>query len=254
MEAEDKAGVFVCQVHLVLLEWIPWFLRMKHPGETEEPSLPHSQTDSQSRNLSSPGASSSSSTAAVRPANTDQLSLSLSRLRQHSQLNGNALYVGFQAPAEPDLPQRSRTVSNGQVGCGDRGEGASVEQGGPSLVHRLHPSAKSEVTQLEAPTTPGPDASSGSSGAEAAPHPPGGLTQSPVVRRQLQALLAELQFLVQRVKEQDRQLRLAEQWQFAASVIDRLFLVGFSVFNIICTIAILMAAPHFGEALSKDFL
>lgn len=75
-----------------------------------------------------------------------------------------------------------------------------------------------------------------------------------MVRRQLQAVLAEVQFLVERVKEQDRQLRLAEQWQFAASVIDRLFLVGFSVFNIICTIAILMAAPHFGEALSKDFL
>uniref|UniRef100_A0A674M9V8 Uncharacterized protein n=1 Tax=Takifugu rubripes TaxID=31033 RepID=A0A674M9V8_TAKRU len=213
-------------VHLVLLQWIPWFLRMKHPGETEEPSLPHSQTASQSRKLSSPGtsSSSSSSSAAARPANTDQLSLSLSRLRQHSQLNGNALYVGFQATAEPELPQRSRSVSNGRV------------------------------PQLEGPTTPGPDASSGSSGAEAAPHPPGGLTQSPVVRRQLQALLAEVQFLVERVKEQDRQLRLAEQWQFAASVIDRLFLVGFSVFNIICTIAILMAAPHFGEALSKDFL
>uniref|UniRef100_A0A3B5B8A5 Neuronal acetylcholine receptor subunit alpha-7-like n=1 Tax=Stegastes partitus TaxID=144197 RepID=A0A3B5B8A5_9TELE len=71
---------------------------------------------------------------------------------------------------------------------------------------------------------------------------------------ELQALLAEVQYLVERVREQDRQLSLAEQWQFAAAVIDRLCLVGFSVFNIICTIAILMAAPNFGEALSKDFL
>lgn len=185
------------------------------------------------------------------PANPDQLSQSLSRLRRHSQLNGNALYVGFQAPAELELPQGSRTVSNGRVGGGDGGEGASVERGGPTLLHHLLPSSKSEVTQVEAPTTPDPDTCSVPSGVDAST---GGLTQSPVVRRQLQALLTEVQFLVQRVKEQDRQLRLAEQWQFAASVIDRLFLVGFSVFNIICTIAILMAAPHFGEALSKDFL
>lgn len=246
---EDKEAVFVCQVHLVLLEWIPWFLRMKHPGEADEQSRSHSQTDSQSRNLSSPGTSSRSSAAAT-PANPDQLSQSLSRLRRHSQLNGNALYVGFQATAEPEPPQGSRTVSNGRGG-GDGGEGASVEREGPTHHHHLLPSSKSEVTQVEAPTTPDPDTSSVPSGVDVAP---GGLTQSPVVRRQLQALLAEVQFLVERVKEQDRQLRLAEQWQFAASVIDRLFLVGFSVFNIICTIAILMAAPHFGEALSKDFL
>lgn len=245
---EDKDAVFVCQVHLVLLQWIPWFLRMKHPGEADEPSRSHSQTDSQHRNLSSPGTSSS---AVATSANPDQLSQSLSRLRRHSQLNGNALYVGFQATAEPELPQGNRTVSNGRVRGGDGGEGASVERGGPTLLHHLLPSSKSEVTQVEAPTTPDPDTSTVPSGVDAAP---GGLTQSPVVRRQLQALLTEVQFLVERVKEQDRQLRLAEQWQFAASVIDRLFLVGFSVFNIICTIAILMAAPHFGEALSKDFL
>lgn len=81
-----------------------------------------------------------------------------------------------------------------------------------------------------------------------------GVIQSVAVDSQLQALLVEVQFLVERVREQERQLSLVEQWQFAAAVIDRLFLVGFSVFNIICTIAILMAAPNFGEALSKDFL
>lgn len=80
------------------------------------------------------------------------------------------------------------------------------------------------------------------------------MMRSVAVEHQLHALLTEVQFLVERVKEQDRQLGLAEQWQFAAAVIDRLCLMGFSVFNIICTIAILMAAPNFGEALSKDFL
>lgn len=230
-------------MHLVLLQWIPWFLRMKRPGETDDPNLPYSLTDSHSRKPSSPGASSrssssSSSGAAAAPANPGQLSQTLSRLCQHSQLNGQALHMGFRATAELEQPQRSRTVGNGGLCCEGGGEGARVQRGGP--------------TQLEPQATLDLETSSGPSGVEAAP--PEGLTQSTAVRRQLQALLAEVQFLVERVKEQDRQLSLAEQWQFAASVIDRLFLVGFSVFNVICTIAILMAAPHFGEALSKDFI
>lgn len=228
---------FVGQVHLVLLQWIPWFLRMKRPGETDDVSPPHSLTDSHSRNLSSPGTSSrcSSSTAAA-PTNPGQLSQTLLRLCQQSQLNGQAL----RATTELALPQRGRTAGNGGVCYGDGGEGASVERGGPALPH--------QNIQLENQAALDLDTSSGPSGVEAA------LTQSTAVRRQLQALLAEVQFLVERVKEQDRQLSLAEQWQFAASVMDRLFLVGFSVFNVICTIAILMAAPHFGEALSKDFI
>lgn len=217
---------------------------MKRPGETDDPSLPHSLTDSHSKNLSSPGISSrSSSSTAVAPANLVQLSQILSRLCQQSQLNGQVLHMDFRATSALELPQRSRTVGNEGVCVGDGGERASVERGGPTLPH--------QNTQLETQATLDLETSSGPSGVEAVP--PGSLEQFTAVRRQLQALLAEVQFLVERVKEQDRQLSLAEQWQFAASVIDRLFLVGFSIFNVICTIAILMAAPHFGEALSKDF-
>lgn len=209
---------------------------MKRPGETDDPSFPHSLPDSHSRNLSSPVTSSRSSITAAAPANLGQLGQTLSRLCQQSQLNGQALHMGFRATTELELPQRSGTVGNGGVCYGHGGMGTSVERGGP---------------QLETQATLNLETSSGPSGVEA--DPPGSLTQSAAVRQQLQTLLAEVQFLVERVKEQDRQLSLAEQWQFAASVIDRLFLVGFSLFNVICTIAILMAAPHFGEALSKDF-
>uniref|UniRef100_A0A3Q2G773 Neuronal acetylcholine receptor subunit alpha-7-like n=1 Tax=Cyprinodon variegatus TaxID=28743 RepID=A0A3Q2G773_CYPVA len=146
-------------VHLVLLQWVPWFLRMKRPGEGAEPTI------------SSPP---------------------------------------LETPVSPD-PERTGTV-NGPCG---------LEPGG---------------------------------GRAAALQSHSGMIQSVAVENQLQALLNEVQFLVERVREQDRQLSLAEQWQFAAAVIDRLCLVGFSVFNIICTIAILMAAPNFGIALSKDFL
>uniref|UniRef100_A0A3Q1JHK1 Uncharacterized protein n=1 Tax=Anabas testudineus TaxID=64144 RepID=A0A3Q1JHK1_ANATE len=139
-------------VHLVLLQWVPWFLRMKRPGEGVDPTLSNN----------------------------------------------------------PD----------------------------PSAVSSVH-------CVLEAGV---------GTGRSAAMHTQSGVVRSVAVDNQLQALLVEVQFLVERVREQDRQLSLAEQWQFAAAVIDRLCLVGFSVFNIICTIAILMAAPNFGEALSKDFL
>uniref|UniRef100_A0A3Q2Q016 Neuronal acetylcholine receptor subunit alpha-7-like n=1 Tax=Fundulus heteroclitus TaxID=8078 RepID=A0A3Q2Q016_FUNHE len=146
-------------VHLVLLQWVPWFLRMKRPGEGAEPTLARSQ---------------------------------------------------LETLVSPD-PEPAGTATGP----------CSLEPGdGRSAALQSH----------------------------------SGMIRSAAVDNQLQALLTEVQFLVERVREQDRQLNLAEQWQFAAAVIDRLCLVGFSVFNIICTIAILMAAPNFGIALSKDFL
>lgn len=128
--------------------------------------------------------------------------------------------------------------------------------------HHLQ-SSKFGAAPIEPPVSPDPDTSTAASGpcvleAEGrrsmALHSHSGMIRPVAVDNQLQALLLEVQFLVERVREQDRQLSLAEQWQFAAAVIDRMCLVGFSVFNIICTIAILMAAPNFGIALSKDFL
>nr|8C9X_A Chain A, Neuronal acetylcholine receptor subunit alpha-7 [Homo sapiens]8C9X_B Chain B, Neuronal acetylcholine receptor subunit alpha-7 [Homo sapiens]8C9X_C Chain C, Neuronal acetylcholine receptor subunit alpha-7 [Homo sapiens]8C9X_D Chain D, Neuronal acetylcholine receptor subunit alpha-7 [Homo sapiens]8C9X_E Chain E, Neuronal acetylcholine receptor subunit alpha-7 [Homo sapiens]8CE4_A Chain A, Neuronal acetylcholine receptor subunit alpha-7 [Homo sapiens]8CE4_B Chain B, Neuronal acetylch len=46
---------------------------------------------------------------------------------------------------------------------------------------------------------------------------------------------------------------VCSEWKFAACVVDRLCLMAFSVFTIICTIGILMSAPNFVEAVSKDF-
>uniref|UniRef100_G3PE00 Uncharacterized protein n=1 Tax=Gasterosteus aculeatus aculeatus TaxID=481459 RepID=G3PE00_GASAC len=151
-------------VHLVLLQWVPWFLRMKCPGEGMDPTLSGCQ---------------------IQPSK-------------------------FGSPPQdiPLSPDPDPFTSSG-------------------------------------PCVPEAGVAAGRSAA---------VMRSVAVEHQLHALLTEVQFLVERVKEQDRQLGLAEQWQFAAAVIDRLCLMGFSVFNIICTIAILMAAPNFGEALSKDFL
>lgn len=285
----------MCQVHLVLLQWIPWFLRMKRPGEGAEPSPSGSQADSQSKTLSSPtNTTVPTPVASNLPPSLISLQASLTQLGHplsqpyrlnaqaavppnlshkdpvpcpHPQPNGHLPYMvfhAFQTAEELEPHQRSRAASSGRV----EEEAAAAVGGAPGTtpIHHHHlQSLKSGSNPLDSSVSPDADTSTPSSGPcglefaavagrSAAPQTHSGAIWSAAVDGQLQALLAEVQFLVERVREQDRQLSLAEQWQFAAAVIDRLFLVGFSLFNIICTIAILMAAPNFGEALSKDFL
>lgn len=296
--------VLVCQVHLVLLQWVPWFLRMKRPGEGAEPPL-SCQADAQSKTLSSPTTTATTTTIPTPvppnvPHGLNSLQASLAQLNHplshplphrpnsqavihpnpshrdpspnpHPQPNGHLLYMGFQTfqtTAELEPVQRSRTTSHGRVNSalgGGEGEGAGVGAAGDTPIHHHLQASKFGSPPQETPLSPEPDPSFTSpgpcgleaglgAGRSAAIHTHSSVIRSVAVDNQLQALLVEVQFLVERVKEQERQLSLAEQWQFAAAVIDRLCLVGFSVFNIICTIAILMAAPNFGEALSKDFL
>ncbi|XP_029958234.1 neuronal acetylcholine receptor subunit alpha-7-like isoform X2 [Salarias fasciatus] len=285
-------------VNLVLLQWVPWFLRMKRPGEGAEPVLSNNQADSQSKTLSSPTTTTTTTTIptpvpSILPHSLHSLQASLVQLshplshplpyrtaahalilpsQSHRdpspnplpQPNGHLPYMGFhtiQTTAELEPVQRGGAAglgrSSSEVGGGE-GEGAAA--GGAPLDDTR---SKFRSSSPEPPVGSDPESSTAAAGPcvleAAAGRSTATLTHSGMIRSvavdgQLQALLAEVQFLVERVREQDRQLSLAEQWQFAAAVIDRLCLVGFSVFNIICTIAILMAAPNFGEALSKDFL
>ncbi|XP_076010905.1 neuronal acetylcholine receptor subunit alpha-7-like [Genypterus blacodes] len=285
-------------VHLVLLQWVPWFLRMKRPGEGMEPGLSHSQVDSQSKTLSSPTTTTTTTTTiptpgpSIRPQSLTSLQVSLTHLSHplprpacqavvlpipslspnpHPQPNGHLPYMSFQTfqtTAESESVQRGRTTSHGRVnGAGGEAEGAVRGEGGgaggDTPTHQHHLPTRFCSPLQEPPVSPDPDASTPSSvpyglevgaGRVGAIQAHSSVTRPGGVETQLQALLEEVQFMVERVREQDRQLSVAEQWQFAAAVIDRLCLVGFSVFNIICTIAILMAAPNFGEAVSKDFL
>ncbi|CAN9513610.1 unnamed protein product [Ophioblennius macclurei] len=291
-------------VNLVLLQWVPWFLRMKRPGEGAEPILSNNQADSQSKTLSSPTTTTTTTTIptpvpSILPQSLHSLQASLVQLNHplahplpyrtnsHAvilpsqshrdpspnplpQPNGHLPYMGFhtfQTTAELEPVQGSRTTgqgrNNNELGGGE-GEGAAAGGApvGDTPVHHHLPASKFRSSSPEPPvgsdpestTTGGPCVLEVGAGRSMATLTQSGMIRSVAVDNQLQALLAEVQFLVERVREQDRQLSLAEQWQFAAAVIDRLCLVGFSVFNIICTIAILMAAPNFGEALSKDFL
>uniref|UniRef100_A0A8C4X1Y0 CHRNA7 (exons 5-10) and FAM7A (exons A-E) fusion n=1 Tax=Eptatretus burgeri TaxID=7764 RepID=A0A8C4X1Y0_EPTBU len=66
-------------------------------------------------------------------------------------------------------------------------------------------------------------------------------------------ILAELRYIAERFRLQDQEQAMASEWKFVAAVIDRLCMLAFSLFTIISTITILMSAPHFSEAVSKDF-
>ncbi|XP_061107722.1 neuronal acetylcholine receptor subunit alpha-7-like [Conger conger] len=73
--------------------------------------------------------------------------------------------------------------------------------------------------------------------------------QAPEIGR----ILEEVQYIAQRFRDQDHGEAVCSEWKFAAAVVDRLCLVAFSLFSIICTFTILMSAPNFIEAVSKDF-
>ncbi|XP_038842901.1 neuronal acetylcholine receptor subunit alpha-7-like [Salvelinus namaycush] len=233
-------------VELVLLQWVPWFLRMKRPGEWGELTPHHSPSNPQTKTCFSPPTTTTPAPSTL-PQSLTSLQASLSQLSQHPQPNGHRPYIGFQSPPEPDPAVTWR-------GGGGRGSD------NPILHHHPPSSTMFGSPPPQPPTSLDPDPSGSScvedgAGAVGAGtcHAQAGVFQAGVVEAQLQALLEEVQFLANRFREQDRRVSVAEKWQFAAAVIDRLCLVGFSVFNIICTITILMAAPNFVEAASKDF-
>ncbi|XP_043099688.1 neuronal acetylcholine receptor subunit alpha-7 isoform X2 [Puntigrus tetrazona] len=74
-----------------------------------------------------------------------------------------------------------------------------------------------------------------------------------VGEQEIHRILAEVMYIAQRFRDQDEAEAICSEWKFAAAVVDRLCLVAFSLFSIICTFTILMSAPNFIEAVSKDF-
>ncbi len=70
---------------------------------------------------------------------------------------------------------------------------------------------------------------------------------------ELAQILEEVRYIAKRFRNQDEDKSMCNEWKFAAAVIDRLCLMAFSIFTILCTIGILMSAPNFVEAISKDF-
>nr|XP_055076337.1 cholinergic receptor, nicotinic, alpha 11 [Misgurnus anguillicaudatus] len=262
-------------VQLVLLQWVAWFLRMKRPGESEDPERPpctpylrRCSSGSQSGSLPNPPGSTSAdlhhhhhhTSSTLHPLHPQSL-LQAAAIAGHTHHlhnqtnsannNGNLLYIGFSSLDEASPPPLlAESVQRNSVSGGPR----PVVTSPPAVGSSPPPHLPSQFCSPPPPPTPNMEAtgcpstvSGGGGGCSCSGTSGGGDPQ-------LQAILEEVRFVADRFRGQDESEIMTEQWKFAAAVIDRLCLVAFSVFNIICTISILMSAPNFVEAVSKDFI
>ncbi|KAG9355334.1 hypothetical protein JZ751_000172 [Albula glossodonta] len=260
---DPNGGSMPKWVQLILLQWVAWFLRMKRPGESDDPERPpcaphlrRCSSGSQSGSLPNPPGP---SLHPLHPQNHASLQPGGLSHPGHAHLhtqssanNGNLLYIGFQnlddPPLVPDPTQRNSAISQRAVPGGVAGSPP------PHLPAQFcsPPPPTPNLDTMGCSSTVSSGFGLGGVGG------PGCLVASQNGMGggdpQLQAILEEVRFVADRFREQDENEGVAEQWKFAAAVIDRLCLVAFSVFNIICTISILMSAPNFVEAVSKDFI
>lgn len=73
------------------------------------------------------------------------------------------------------------------------------------------------------------------------------------IELELAKLLDEVHSIAKHFRKKEVNMAMSSDWKFAAQVIDRLCLLAFSVITILCTIGILMSAPRFLGAFSKNF-
>lgn len=160
--------------------------------------------------------------------------------------NGNLVYLGFPSMEEP--PGLPEPVQRNNICPGPPRAGGSPPPHLPSQFCASPPPPASNMdTGCPSTVSSGGGFVLGTAGL-------GGCSASGMGDPQLSAILEEVRYVADRFREQDEADSAADQWKFAGAVIDRLCLVAFSVFNIICTISILMSAPNFVEAISKDFI
>ena len=73
---------------------------------------------------------------------------------------------------------------------------------------------------------------------------PNSIEFSPGVYRNLSLILKEIRVITDKIRDDEETTAVEEDWKFAAMVLDRLCLITFTLFTIIATIALLLAAPH----------
>ncbi|KAJ7998353.1 hypothetical protein DPEC_G00221820 [Dallia pectoralis] len=134
--------------------------------------------------------------------------------------NGNMLYIGFRGLEGVHYTPDPGVICSRLMGAGGEDEAPPPGAGGSN-----------------------PGSSTGCTGMVV-----GSPAENDVAR-----ILEEVRYIAERFRGQDENETLCNEWKFAASVIDRLCLMAFSLFTVLCTIGILMSAPNFVEAISKDF-
>ncbi|XP_044061195.1 neuronal acetylcholine receptor subunit alpha-7-like [Siniperca chuatsi] len=216
---DPQGGKMPKWVRVVLLNWCAWFLRMKQPGDERKRSGYKYRHTSQHH----------SSTSSIEMGTVPSLSVPLSQTScppcPTGTSNGSmSLYFGNYHPIEsPHCPPSS----DSGVALGGRAHGSLSDEAEPPG------GVGSGVGGLGMGVGVGMGVNI----------PP------PEIRR----ILEEVSYIAQRFRDQDEAEAICSEWKFAAAVVDRLCLVAFSLFSIICTFTILMSAPNFIEAVSKDF-
>ena len=64
------------------------------------------------------------------------------------------------------------------------------------------------------------------------------------VSQEIKLILKELRFLTRRMREKDEDDIVVSDWKFAAMVIDRLCLVGLTLYTALTTVVLCLSAPH----------
>ncbi|XP_068211467.1 neuronal acetylcholine receptor subunit alpha-7-like isoform X6 [Palaemon carinicauda] len=62
--------------------------------------------------------------------------------------------------------------------------------------------------------------------------------------RELNLILKEIRVITDKMRKDDDEEEVANDWKFAAMVVDRLCLIVFTLFTVTATIAVLLSAPH----------
>jgi len=73
---------------------------------------------------------------------------------------------------------------------------------------------------------------------------PAGAMQAFEMHPHIQLIYEEVKFIVNRMKQKLREKEVADDWKFAAMVVDRLCLITFSGFLVCSTCAIIFSAPN----------
>ncbi|KAL0962560.1 hypothetical protein UPYG_G00341720 [Umbra pygmaea] len=251
---DPNGGQMPKWVNVVLLQWVAWFLRMKRPGESDDPERPHCANLRRCSSSSQSGSIPNPPEPTLHPLHPHNLAplqsgpLHAGHPHLHAQSstnnNGNLLYIGFQNLDDPSLLQEH--IQRNSISAGPPRVAGTPPPHLPPKFCSSPPPPATNVDTLGCPSTVSSGGGFGMGGG-------GQCSSGGIGDPQLQAILEEVRYMADRFREQDETESMADQWKFAAAVIDRLCLVAFSMFNIICTIAILMSAPNFVEAASKDF-
>lgn len=205
---------FLFQVRMILLNWCAWFLRMKQPGNRRKrPGHP-------GRRCSQHHSSSSSIEMSTMPS----LSVPLSQTSGPSCATGtsNGSMSFYFSNYHPIDSSSCPPSSDSGVALGGRNHSCPSEEADPPV-----------------------GSSAGGLGT--------GVGRVSIPPPEIMCILQEVSYIAQRFRDQDEAEAICSEWKFAAAVVDRLCLVAFSLFSIICTFTILMSAPNFIEAVSKDF-